>query len=251
MELLCYAVDDPPADIIPGRPERDWMDKFNDRHPYRCLPLSIANTTGWEIQSRVSFRARWNGGPRKEDIVVEPLGRANEDISRFVVSHFTEGVLTFHTGWLFRTPPGWSLYCGGAPNHVKDGIFPLAGIVETDWLPFPFTMNWRFTRPGEIIFEQGEPFCFIFPMQTGAVDSTEPVARPIHEEPELEKEYQTWSRMRSTFLAGLGAKDPEVMRQIWQRFYFKGETPEGDTIKSHVMKRRLKPVKWVGRKKRR
>ena len=104
MELLCYAMDEPAPDIVPGRPERDWMDKFTDRHPYRCLPLSIANTTGWEIQCPISFRAKWNGGPRAEDIRLEPLGNATQDqLTRFVMSHFTEGIITFHTGWMFRT----------------------------------------------------------------------------------------------------------------------------------------------------
>ena len=37
--------------IVPGRPQRAWMDAFHDRHAYRCLPLTMANTTGWEILS--------------------------------------------------------------------------------------------------------------------------------------------------------------------------------------------------------
>jgi len=250
MELLCYAMDEPAPDIVPGRPERDWMDKFTDRHPYRCLPLSIANTTGWEIQCPISFRAKWNGGPRAEDIRLEPLGNATQDqLTRFVMSHFTEGIITFHTGWMFRTPPGWSVMAMGAPNFVKDGIWPLQGIIETDWLPFPFTMNWRFTRPGEVIFQKGDPFCFILPLQTGAVDATEPLGRRLYEEPELEKEYQAWARMRSTFLTQLHAHDPETIKQAWQRYYFRGETPDGLIVKSHVNKRRVAPMKWVGKRK--
>ena len=62
-------------------------------------------------------------------------------LSRFVISHFGSGVLTFHAGYLFRTPPGWAVWARGAPNTVKDGIVPLDGLVETDWLPFTFTMN--------------------------------------------------------------------------------------------------------------
>ena len=139
--------------------------------------------------------------------------------------------------------------CMGAPNFIKDGIYPLSGIIETDWLPFPFTMNWRFTRPGEVIFEKGDPFCFILPLQTGAVDATELLGRRMNEEPELEKEYNTWARMRNTFLTQLTSHEPSAVRQAWQRFYFRGETPEGQTIKSHVNKRRVNPLKWVGKRK--
>ena len=47
MELECFPVVNRPPEIVPGRPQRAWMDKFVERHPYRCLPLSMANTTGW------------------------------------------------------------------------------------------------------------------------------------------------------------------------------------------------------------
>ena len=44
------------------------------------------------------------------------------------------------------------MWAMGPPNHVKDGIQPLVGLVETDWLPFPFTMNWHLhpARPGAL-----------------------------------------------------------------------------------------------------
>ncbi|MEC7290914.1 MAG: DUF6065 family protein, partial [Pseudomonadota bacterium] len=48
MQLECYKIHDVAPDIVPGRSNRDWMDAFPDRQPYRCLPLSMANSTGWE-----------------------------------------------------------------------------------------------------------------------------------------------------------------------------------------------------------
>ncbi|NDG04180.1 MAG: hypothetical protein EB121_02330 [Alphaproteobacteria bacterium] len=44
----------------------------------------------------------------------------------------------------------------GAPNSAKHGIAPLDGLIETDWLPFGFTMNWRFTAPGQVTFERDD-----------------------------------------------------------------------------------------------
>jgi hypothetical protein len=61
-----------PPEIVPGRPNRDWMDAFSERHPYRCLPLTMANTSGWEILCPVGFTAEWNGGPEKSDITFRP-----------------------------------------------------------------------------------------------------------------------------------------------------------------------------------
>src|SRR5579875_3362424 len=99
----------------------------------------------------MGFTAEWNGGKANEDIKLRP-DRPHPDFHEFVKAHFTEGVLTFHTGYLFRTSQGWDMSAGGPPNLPKDGIQPLTGIVETDWLPFPFTMNWKFTRPGRVRF---------------------------------------------------------------------------------------------------
>jgi hypothetical protein len=150
--------------------------------------------------------------------------------------------VTFHPGYLFRTPPGWSMWVMGPPNLMKDGIQPLSGLVETDWLPFPFTMNWRFTRPGMISFKKGEPFCFIMPLPHEKMDEVEPIVKSIHDKPELKREYEAWGASRTNFLSKLGDKDSEAAKHGWQRDYFRGRTPEGHLAPdSHVNRRRLKP----------
>lgn len=240
MKLTCYTLDAGPNEIVPGRTDRDWMDAFDARHPYRCLPLVMANSTGWEILSPCSFTATWTGGPRAEDIRLDPDD--DYDIKRVATSHFMRGVLTFHTSYLFKTEPGWDMWVGGPPNTIKDGIAPLTGIVETDWLPFPFTMNWHFTRPGMVSFKKGEPFCFIMPVPHASVDQFEPVVKSLADDRELNLEYQAWYNSRSGFLAGLEAHDPETLRQGWQRHYFKGQKPTEDAaVGTHINRRRLKP----------
>jgi hypothetical protein len=63
-DLMCYRVAHDAMDIIPGRASRSWMDDTNQRFAYRCIPLSIANASGWEIVLPFSFSAVWNGGDR-------------------------------------------------------------------------------------------------------------------------------------------------------------------------------------------
>lgn len=38
-----------PPEIRQSRPRRDWMDASYKKHAYKCLPLSSANTHGWEV----------------------------------------------------------------------------------------------------------------------------------------------------------------------------------------------------------
>lgn len=175
-ELYCYPEYDGAPEILPGRSARSWMDDTPQHFAYRCTPIGIANATGYEIVLPFYFSATWNGGPLVSDVWAFLEGWDNR-FKRIVSSVFGGGVLTFHPGWLFRTSPGWALIARGPPNLPKDGISPLEGIVETDWLPFPFTMNWRFTRPGTIRFEKGEPFCFILPLPHAIFDSMRPIIR--------------------------------------------------------------------------
>ncbi len=246
LDLECYPVQERPPELVPGRPDRDWMDAFANRHPYRCLPLTMANTTGWEILCPVGFTAEWNGGPEQSDIILTPE-RPFPHFQHFVQSHFSRGVVTMHTGYMFRTPPGWAMWAMGAPNHVKDGIQPLCGLIETDWLPFPFTMNWTFTRPGKIRFAKGEPFCFITLVEHRKLDKFEPVLKSLNSDPVLKGQYDAWQTKRSEFNKALARRDPATIKEAWQRFYFKGELPDetGPAPVDHVNKRRLKTLRLV------
>ena len=244
MRLECYKIYDVAPEIVPGRSDRAWMDAFADRHPYRCLPLTMANSTGWEILCPMDIKITWNGGPRNEDIDLKTTGDPRA-IASFADAHFMRGIVTFHTGHLFRTPPGWGVWVTGPPNWPKDGIAPLTGLVETDWLPFPFTMNWQMTRPGEVIFRKGEPFAFLTLMEHKRLEEIEPERKLLSTNPELVDEYNAWRDSRADFNARLKGGEQNAMKERWQRHYMRGEKPTGDKAESHQTKRRLKAPKDI------
>lgn len=248
MELECFAMTPYPPQMVPGRPDRDWMDDFMQRFPYRCLPLVMANTTGWEILCPTDITIVWNGGILKNDLQITCDADPGYNLDHIVQSHFTHGVVTFHTGYMFRTPPGYSVLASGAPNVVKDGIAPLSGLVETDWLPFPFTMNWRMTRPGMVSFKKDEPFCFVQVVQNKSQDDIQPVIKSLESDPELKKQFDAWAVTRQNFNDSLMARNPDAMKEAWQKFYFKGERPDaqGEVVsEGHVNRRRLKTPKVI------
>ena len=71
-ELRCFREYADPPEIIPGRAERGWMDATTQHFAYRCTPLSIANTSGWELILPGSFSATWHGGHLVSDVVIKP-----------------------------------------------------------------------------------------------------------------------------------------------------------------------------------
>jgi hypothetical protein len=233
-DLTCYRVSADAMEIIPGRASRQWMDETHQRFAYRCIPLSIANASGWEIVLPFSFSAIWNGGSRSDDLTIVQDGE-----SGLVCSHFGHGVVTFHTGWLFRTSPGWALWCRGAPNHLNDGIVPLEGVVETDWLPFPFTMNWRFTAPGAVHFEKGEAICFVTLLAHAMLDSVTPKVRDLKDDPALQAAHDSWARSRDDFNGRLAANEADAVREGWQRTYVRGASEGQAPSPFHRSKRKL------------
>src|SRR5215472_4231609 len=189
MKLIVYLIDGHSIEIRPASARRDWMDQTIDSFAYRCLPLNIANAHGWEILCPGSFSAVWNGSHGASGLTVT----RDDAIGNQASSHFGYGVLTFRTNCVFRTEPGYDLLVQGPVNSPKDGIAALSGIIETDWAPFTFTMNWKFTRANHTVsFSKGEPICHFFPIPRGGLESFQPMLEPLSEDPELAEVVTGW-----------------------------------------------------------
>lgn len=241
MDLICYLHPGWAPLIRPAPATREWMDRAPDSFAYRCLPLNIANAHGWEVLTPGGFTASWNGDPGTDGVsVTADPGARSEWVP---VSLFGQGVLTFHIEGIFRTPPGWNLWVGGSPNRAKDGIAPLGGVIETDWSPYSFTMNWRFTRPhAPIRFEPMEPFCFLFPVERGAIRDFSPRFESFDADPETMERFLAWSRSRDAFQEEIARNPPAVSADRWQKFYYRGTDASGTALaKDHVTKLRLAP----------
>lgn len=241
MDLTVYLHEGWQPRVIPAGSRRAWMDQSTDAFAYRCLPLKIANEHGWEILCPAGFEAEWTGGLAPEDVIIRgDAGARPEDLP---VALFGQGVLTFHVAGLFRTPPGFNLWVTGSPNEPKDAIAPLTGVIETDWSPYTFTMNWRFTRPGQVIrFEENEPFCFFFPVERGLARGFTPRMQPLASEPNLEAQFHAWSRSRDAFHAQMLDNPPADTAARWQKLYYRGLDPAGrPATPDHEIKVRAAP----------
>ena len=52
MILEAFALAEQPQALVPAPPARDWMDTGTARYAYRCLPVAVANTYGWQLLLR-------------------------------------------------------------------------------------------------------------------------------------------------------------------------------------------------------
>jgi Family of unknown function (DUF6065)/Cupin-like domain len=241
MDLTCFLHPGWQPLIRPAPAKRDWMDGTPESFAYRCLPLNIANAHGWELLNPCAFDACWNG--QSDTAAVTIRHHTDAGVASVATSLFGQGIVTFHIPGIFRTPPGWNLWIGGSPNQPKDGIYPLTGVVETDWSPFTFTMNWRFTRPNHWVhFAAGEPICFFFPVQRALLDDIKPALAPIDAEPGLLDRFQDWSRGRDAFVLRMANKPPPAPADKWQKHYYRGvDMSEQEQVGDHRTRLRLKP----------
>lgn len=241
LPLVAYRTDARSPILRPAPTTRAWMDATPLGFAYRCLPLNLANAHGWELLTACAFRAIWYGGDRIDAVRIE----CKSEPPMAPVSHFGSGVLTFHVPYLFRTAPGLNLWISGPPNRPKDGIAPLTGLVETDWSPYGFTMNWRFTRTDySVSFEEGEPFCFFFPVPRGLVEACAPEVHPITDAPELAAQNRAFHESRARFLKDLPIDKSDANKERWQKAYYRGLFPDGSPGQAgHQIKLDVRPFR--------
>jgi len=222
--IVANDVSDMKQEIVVAPVKREWMEETHQRFAYRCLPLNMANDLGWQILCPYSVEVYWNGRNSVDDLSVEVDG-----CDHFASSHFGNGVLTFNIQFVFRTTKNQCLYLKGPSNYPKRGIYPLEGMIETDWLPFTFTMNWKVTEPNRFIrFEKGEPFCQFFPYQKNYIEEFEPTIKTASEG--TMQMYREYAESRNKFNEDLRDPTSEASRRKWQKYYFQGRYPEDDPI---------------------
>lgn len=240
LAITAYEVVEEPMTLRVGERNRDWIEALPERFAYRCLPLTMANQTGWELLNPVAFTARWNGKDGLDAIKI----RFHGESSPLVGSHFGHGVLTFAPGYLFRTTKAHNLWVKGPANRPKDGIAPLEGMIETDWAPFTFTMNWQFTRHRhKVTFEQGEPVCTIFPYPRHYARKFEAVRQPLGADRKLYQQYVDWRNDRLVFNEKLKEAGSDAQKERWQRKYMMGRDMEDRTFAGHETKLHMQEFK--------
>src|SRR4051812_31999432 len=102
MYLKCFIFPDWKPRIAAAESRRAWMDNAAESFPYRCLPLSIANSHGWEILSPCGFEVEWNGDLNPTGVTVFPDPGTREIDAP--VSLFGQATFTLHVQGILRTP---------------------------------------------------------------------------------------------------------------------------------------------------
>ncbi|MFI5458793.1 MAG: DUF6065 family protein [Isosphaerales bacterium] len=177
--------------LRPSPPRRHWMDELP--HAYKCLPLLMANQWGWQILCPTDVAVTWDGSPALSGLRIEVAPQFEPAIK----SQFGSGIVTFSPPWLFRTSPGWNLYLKGPSNRWKPNCVPLEGVIETWWLNYTFTLNWKLVEPGSVFFARGESLGQLVPVPHATFQDATALEAPIGLlEPAAAQELLQWQERR-------------------------------------------------------
>jgi hypothetical protein len=239
--LTAFSFSPNPPPISPAPLNRNWMAATRRGWANRCLPMLIANQSGWVVHNPCAFSATWLGPEDRTGVMINPDSR---DGGQFLPSsHFGYGILTWHLPIVFRTPPGYNLLVRGPANHPKDAVFPLEGLVESDWMTASFTMNWKFTRKlMPVRFEVDEPICMLVPQRRGELESFVPELRHIDSDEDLRRKHDAFLHSRDELGQVQAATDTTAaVRPAWQGDYTRGTQTDGEAgAQDHQTRRHLR-----------
>lgn len=239
MNITAYKLYDNADKILPIESadyKRDWMDSYAHAFAYRCLPLKIANESGWLVRCPTNFTAEYVTDDSAIDSVKIKFDSENNIYTNYIRSHFGRGVVTLSLPYIFRTPEPWCVWARGYPNYYKHNVSFLEGIIETYWLHSTFTYNIRIIEKNKPVeFKTGEPLMFLTCVNINEINKSIIDIDNISNNTELQRAYKEWSESRSNF--NKKQRNPEE----WQKDYFKGlntsnniETNHLTTVKTYI-----------------
>ena len=211
--------------IVKSKPTKDWMDNTQERFAYRCLPMSIVNQISWSVLCPSDIEVTWTGNPSVDSVSVTYL---EPTIYDFAKSEFGHGIVTFHPDFVLQTNRNNCIYMKGPSNSHKRDIQPLEGIVETFWLPFTATMNWKFDKPSTVQFLKGEVLFSFFPIQLDFLETFDVSCIDMADDISLTQKYTSYTESRTEHIE-IGHTNGES----WQKYYMQGKCPYSQIKAEH------------------
>lgn len=151
------------------RVQRDWMDNTDDRHAYKCFPLSLANSIGFSISFLDDIEFIWDGISDSTPDHVKVL--QGQDLCSTTRGNAT---INFHCDMIFQTESNISMLSIAPPNYFIDGAMPFTSIISTSFYYDTFPIAWKITRPNtNILIPAGTPVATLIPISLTEFSKTE------------------------------------------------------------------------------
>lgn len=245
--LVAYALDESPrVPIVASTQHRPMLEAPGPTFAVRCLPMLIGSQAGWLLMNTMDVTMTWNGGSAASDIDI--VTRTGEPHPLVTAHERGEGVIVWHTGYVFLTEPGWDLVARAPANWPKRGASGLDTRYDSGVDPALTTTTlvevevvWQFAEPNHpVTFAADEPFGMVVPTPRQVFDDRDLIRRPLATSDEIRVPLQTWIRSRAHFKREMTNPGSACRRESWQRDYFRGNRMDGSKFSDHQTKLRLR-----------
>lgn len=166
MKVFVDKVKGHPVKIEQTKIQRDWMDATNEKHAYKCFPISQANTIGWSISFLHDIEFIWDGISDTSDDHVTIL----KDSGNVCHTRRANATISFESGLYFKTEQNMSILSISPPNYFIDGASAFTCIISTSFFEDSYPIAWRITRANvPIKIPAGMPVATLIPISVGAL----------------------------------------------------------------------------------
>lgn len=142
------------------RVKRDWMDNTWEAHAYKCFPLSITNSIGYEISCPEDIVFIWDGIDDTSPDHIKIL-----EGHKYCSTARANSTLSFITNIVFETDDQTSMLHMPVPNYFRDEYQVFTTLISTSWYRQSFPSVIKLLKPNvEIVIKAGEPIATIIPI---------------------------------------------------------------------------------------
>jgi hypothetical protein len=163
------------AILSPLSAKREWATDLPYPHAYKCFPITLANQFGWGISFPDDIMFRWNGNYNALDNNIEVFS-GHKWLS------FTRGwgIVSFHTGLVFKTDENLTMLGYPVPNQFIDGFQVFTSLISTSFFQKPYQLAGQITRAKEMItIKAGTPVGAIMPVSLTDINESTATKKPF------------------------------------------------------------------------
>lgn len=148
------------VNIKQTRIKRDWMESTWEKHAYKCFPVSLANTIGYELSLPIDVTFVWDGINDSTADHVKVLSG-----EEFIYNSRANATISFKTGIVIKSDPNISFLHMPVPNLFNDNYQTFTSVISTSFFDQEFPSAIRILKPDKAItIKADEPFATLMPI---------------------------------------------------------------------------------------
>jgi hypothetical protein len=157
------------VNIKQTRIKRDWMEKTAEKHAYKCFPVSLANTIGYELSLPVDVTFVWDGINDSSADHVKVLSG-----EEFISNSRANATVSFKTGIVIKSDINISFLHMPVPNMFNDLYQTFTSIISTSFFDQEFPSAIRILKADKAItIKANEPFATLLPISLTSMSNIE------------------------------------------------------------------------------